>query len=59
MSRQTLVLKLSCPDKPGLVAGVARIIADNGGNILDAQQFNATETQRFFMRGVVITGVEK
>jgi formyltetrahydrofolate deformylase len=50
MSRQTLVLKLSCPDRPGLVAGVAKILADNGGNILDAQQFNDTETQRFFMR---------
>jgi formyltetrahydrofolate deformylase len=53
MTRQTMVLKLSCPDKPGLVAGVARIIADNGGNILDAQQFNAVETERFFMRVAV------
>ena len=50
MPRQTLVLKLSCPDRPGLVAGVAKILADNGGNILDAQQFNDTETQAFFMR---------
>jgi formyltetrahydrofolate deformylase len=46
------ILTLSCPDKPGLVASVARILADNGGNILDSQQFNDTETERFFMRVV-------
>src|SRR5579863_1403943 len=50
MSRETHVLTLFCPDRPGLVAGVARILADSGGNILDAKQFNDTETQRFFMR---------
>ena len=52
MSRQTHVLTLFCPDRPGLVAGVAKILADHGGNILDAQQFNDTETRRFFMRVV-------
>jgi formyltetrahydrofolate deformylase len=50
MPRDALILTLSCPDRPGLVAGVARILADNGGNILDAQQFNDLETGRFFMR---------
>lgn len=48
--RQTLTL--SCPDRPGLVAGVARLLADNGGNIMDSQQFNDQETDRFFMRVV-------
>ena len=48
--QETHVLKLACPDKPGLVAGVARILADCGGNILDSRQFNDTETRRFFMR---------
>ncbi|MEO7247155.1 MAG: formyltetrahydrofolate deformylase, partial [Novosphingobium sp.] len=50
MARETLTLKLSCPDKPGLVSGVTRVLADNGGNILEAEQFNDTESQRFFMR---------
>ena len=50
MSRQSIIVRLACPDKPGLVAGVARILADNGGNILDAQQFNDTETKLFFLR---------
>ncbi len=52
MAREALILSLSCPDRPGLVAGVARALADHGGNILDAQQFNDTETRRFFMRVV-------
>ena len=29
------VLTLSCPDRPGLVAGMARLLADNGGNIIE------------------------
>ena len=44
MARETEILTLSCPDRPGLVAGVARILADQGGNILDAKQFNDTES---------------
>lgn len=52
MAAETHILTLSCPDRPGLVAGVARILADNGGNILDSQQFNDTSSQRFFMRVV-------
>ena len=52
MSREAMILSLSCPDKPGLVAGVARTLADQGGNILDAEQYNDTESQRFFMRVV-------
>lgn len=45
-------LSLSCADQPGLVAQVAGFLADRGGNILDAQQFNDQETRRFFMRVV-------
>jgi formyltetrahydrofolate deformylase len=49
---QSFILTLSCPDKPGLVAGVAGVLAQAGGNILEAQQFNDTESRRFFMRVV-------
>ena len=52
MLRKAMILSLSCPDKPGLVAGVARMLADRGGNILDAEQFNDTASGRFFMRVV-------
>jgi len=44
------ILTLSCPDQPGLVAAVARSIADSGGNILDSEQFGDVDSQRFFMR---------
>lgn len=46
------ILTLSCPDQPGLVASVAKILADHGGNIVDSQQFNDAETDLFFMRVV-------
>ncbi|MBV9882271.1 MAG: formyltetrahydrofolate deformylase, partial [Sphingomonadaceae bacterium] len=45
-------LTLSCEDRPGLVASVATILFENGGNILEAQQFDDVETGRFFMRVV-------
>lgn len=50
MSHSSHILTLSCPDKPGLVAGVAGILAEHGGNIRGSQQFNDTESDRFFMR---------
>ena len=50
MSATTHIMTLSCPDKPGLVAGVARRLADSGGNILESQQFNDKDSDRFFMR---------
>ena len=44
------ILTLSCGDRPGLVAAVAGFLRDNGGNILEAQQFDDLDTKRFFMR---------
>ncbi len=44
------ILSLSCPDRPGLVAGVTGLLAAQGGNILESQQFDDLETRRFFMR---------
>ncbi len=46
------ILTFSCEDRPGLVASVARILADAGGNINESQQYNDTGTNRFFMRVV-------
>ena len=50
--KPSFILTLSCADKPGIVAAVARALADMGGNILDAQQFDDVETGRFLMRVV-------
>src|SRR5215469_12207363 len=52
MSDSQFVLTLSCPDRPGIVAAVSTFLFDSGQNILDAQQFDDVETNRFFMRVV-------
>ncbi|MGO9743615.1 MAG: formyltetrahydrofolate deformylase [Roseiarcus sp.] len=44
------VLTLSCPNRPGIVATVSAALFEGGFNILDAQQFDDTETGNFFMR---------
>ena len=46
------VLTIACPDKPGIVASVTTFLFESGGNILEAQQFDDTQTGRFFMRVV-------
>jgi formyltetrahydrofolate deformylase len=43
-------LTLSCGDQPGLVAAVTGLLFECGANILEAQQFNDRDTDRFFMR---------
>jgi formyltetrahydrofolate deformylase len=46
------VLTLSCANRPGIVARVSTALFEDGFNILDAQQFDDTETGEFFMRVV-------
>ena len=48
--RKTYVLSLSCHDRRGLVAAVTAQLANEGANILESQQYNDQETERFFMR---------
>jgi formyltetrahydrofolate deformylase len=52
----TMILTLSCPDQPGIVARVAAVLFQGGANILDAQQYDDEETGRFFMRVVFDPG---
>ena len=47
---ENYTLCLSCVDQPGLVARTAMVLAENGGNIINAQQFNDQLNDRFFMR---------
>jgi len=51
-----MILTLSCPDQPGIVARVSALLFEGGGNILDAQQYDDEETDRFFMRVVFDPG---
>ncbi|VXC96734.1 formyltetrahydrofolate deformylase [Sphingomonas sp. 8AM] len=46
------VLRLSCRNRPGLVARVATFLAERGGDIMDAQQFDDRLNERFLMRVV-------
>ncbi len=50
MSGERHILTLSCVNRPGIVAKVSAALFDGGFNILDAQQFDDTETGDFFMR---------
>lgn len=51
-----MILTLSCPDQPGIVARVSGLLADRGGNILDAQQYDDPETGCFIMHVVFAPG---
>jgi formyltetrahydrofolate deformylase len=52
MSSEPFILTLSCPNRPGIVAAVSTHLFESGCNILGANQFDDTETGRFFMRVV-------
>ena len=44
------VLTLQCPDQPGIVAAVANLIAEVGGNIANADQHTDRDTAVFLQR---------
>jgi len=44
------VIKLSCPNRPGIVAAVSSFLFERGYNILDAHQFDDVASGVFFMR---------
>ncbi len=51
------ILRLSCDDKPGIVAAVATTLRDNHCNIEESSQFHDPNSNRFYMR-VVFTPLE-
>jgi formyltetrahydrofolate deformylase len=50
MSKSTYVLTLSCQNRPGIVAAVSTYLFEHGGDIREAQQFDDSETGKFFAR---------
>ena len=52
MSHSIFVLTLSCPDRIGIVADVATVLAESGCNILESAQHGDAGNGRFFMRTV-------
>lgn len=47
---ESYVVKFSCANRPGIVAAASAALFKANCNILDAQQFDDLETQRFFGR---------
>ena len=50
MTREGLILKIDCPDRPGLVARIAGYVSDHQGNLVEFNQFTDTANERFFAR---------
>lgn len=50
MSENAYILKLSCYDKPGIVAAVTTALASRGANIVESNQFWDRQTNQFFLR---------
>ena len=48
--KNTSVLTLSCPDKPGIVHAVSGLLLQHGANIEEAAQHSDAQTGLFFMR---------
>jgi formyltetrahydrofolate deformylase len=47
---KSYILKVACPDQSGLIAVVARTIAEAGGNVLHLSQYTAVDINAFFMK---------
>ncbi|MEN2747286.1 formyltetrahydrofolate deformylase [Sphingomonas sp. T9W2] len=50
MSEKSYVIRLGCPDQPGIVAGVTTALAGLGANILESNQFWDRQADHFFLR---------
>ena len=48
--RADVILTLSCPDRPGIVAAVSQVLFEHGANIDESQQFDDDRNGTFFMR---------
>ncbi|HUC86738.1 MAG TPA: formyltetrahydrofolate deformylase [Candidatus Saccharimonadales bacterium] len=47
---QRLIIQVNCPDQPGIVARVAGLISELGGNILGEESHREPAPAKFFMR---------
>jgi formyltetrahydrofolate deformylase len=50
MPPHSYVLTIICPDRPGIVHAVTGFLVEHGGNILESQQYDDLDEDRFFMR---------
>ena len=47
---ESAILKISCRDRKGLIAGITNFVYSNSGNIITLGEFVDPETKLFFMR---------
>jgi formyltetrahydrofolate deformylase len=52
----TIILRLSCPDRVGLLARITSFVAEHGGNLLEVHQFTDAFSNWFFARLAIETG---
>jgi formyltetrahydrofolate deformylase len=50
MNKNTAIIVMHCPDKPGIVTNVTKFIHENNGNVINLEQHVDRENKRFFMR---------
>ena len=50
------LLKLSCPDRVGLLSRITTFIAEHGGNLCEVNQFTDTRAKLFFARMAIESG---
>ena len=51
----TTILKLSCPDRVGLLSGITTFLAGHGGNLVEVHQFTDAAAGWFFARLAIDT----
>src|ERR1700761_2084938 len=49
-AKPSFLLTLSCPDRVGVVADVARFLVENDCNILESAQFGDAGNRQFYLR---------
>lgn len=49
-NKTQFILKITCPDRKGLIAQTTQVLAAAGANILDLTQHSATDINIFFLR---------
>jgi formyltetrahydrofolate deformylase len=50
-NNSTIILLISCPDQPGIVAAISRFIFEHHGNIVESDQYSSNHHEgTFFMR---------
>lgn len=55
---RSFVLKLSCPDRPGIVNAVTGAVLEIEGNILESSQYGDVDSQTFALRMVIETDTD-